>query len=85
VVRRKSPLLPRGWASCRPRTLLICLCVWNRDTSTRPPQVTNPIGTLLLGHIEPDGSGGLNLDVGQLIELNTRPVIRSSHDTSPSA
>ncbi|KAH9060464.1 hypothetical protein EDB87DRAFT_1616078 [Lactarius vividus] len=34
---------------------------WN--TSTRPPQVTNPTGTLLLGYLQPDGEGGENLDV----------------------
>ena len=39
----------------------------NRDTSNRPSQVTNPVGTLLLGYLNPDGSGGENLDVGQLI------------------
>lgn len=43
------------------------ICLYDRDTSNRPENVTNPIGTLLLGYINPDGSGGENLDVGQLI------------------
>ncbi|KAI9465059.1 hypothetical protein BJY52DRAFT_761773 [Lactarius psammicola] len=34
---------------------------WN--TSTRPMQVTNPTGTLLLGYLRSDGEGGENLDV----------------------
>ncbi|KAI0250937.1 hypothetical protein BJV78DRAFT_1127119 [Lactifluus subvellereus] len=34
------------------------------DTSTRPAQVTNPTGTLLLGFLDPYGTGGENLDVG---------------------
>ncbi|KAI9508332.1 hypothetical protein F5148DRAFT_1013746 [Russula earlei] len=33
------------------------------DMSTRPADVTNPNGVLLLGHLEPDGQGGENLDV----------------------
>jgi hypothetical protein len=33
------------------------------DTSNAPANVTNPIGTLLLGFINPDNSGGENLDV----------------------
>jgi len=33
------------------------------DTSTRPAQVTNPVGTLLLGSLQPNGVGGENLDV----------------------
>lgn len=41
--------------------------VCDRDTSNPPSQVTNPVGTLLLGYLNPDGSGGENLDVGQLI------------------
>jgi hypothetical protein len=41
----------------------------NRDTSTRPGQVSNPVGSVVLGFIQPDGSGGENLDIGQLIEL----------------
>ncbi len=47
------------------RLHLICSC--DRDTSTRPPEVSNPIGTLLLGYLNADGSGGENLDVGQSI------------------
>ncbi|KAI0278295.1 hypothetical protein BGY98DRAFT_933881 [Russula aff. rugulosa BPL654] len=35
--------------------------IW--DTSNRPENVTNPVGTLLLGYINSDGSGGENLDV----------------------
>ena len=47
----------------------LSLFVRYRDTSTRPGQVSNPIGRVLLGFIQPNGSGGENLDVGQLIEL----------------
>jgi hypothetical protein len=46
--------------------------VCDRDTSDRPSQVTNPVGTLLLGYLNSDGSGGENLDVGQLILVGTR-------------
>jgi hypothetical protein len=34
---------------------------WN--TSSRPTQVSNPIGSVILGYILPDGTGGENLDV----------------------
>ena len=37
-----------------------------RDTSNPPQEVTNPDGVLLLGYILPNGTGGENLDVGQL-------------------
>ena len=37
-----------------------------RDTSNPPQNVTNPDGVLLLGCIYPNGTGGENLDVGQL-------------------
>ena len=47
----------------------LSLFVRNRDTSTRPGQVSNPVGSVVLGFIQPDGSGGENLDIGQLIEL----------------
>jgi hypothetical protein len=57
----------------------------NRDTSKRPAKVTNPIGTLLLGHIEHDHKGGENLDSGQLIELRHVSCIRFSYGTSLSA
>jgi len=33
------------------------------DTSNPPSQVSNPVGSLLLGYLNPDGSGGENLDV----------------------
>jgi hypothetical protein len=65
LVRRKSPL-PSRLDIVAESFSFICVFVWNRDTSKRPPQVSNPIGTLLLGYLESDGSGGENLDVGQL-------------------
>jgi len=40
------------------------------DTSNPPSQVSNPIGTLLLGHLEPDGAGGENLDVDHPLARN---------------
>lgn len=40
------------------------ICLLDRELSTRPQDVSNPIGTLLLGYLNPDGSGGENLDVG---------------------
>ncbi|KAH9977576.1 hypothetical protein BJV74DRAFT_860283 [Russula compacta] len=40
------------------------------DISSRPAEVTNPIGTLLLGHINADGSGGENLDVDHPLAQN---------------
>lgn len=33
------------------------------DTSKPPAQITDPTGTLFLGHLNSDGSGGENLDV----------------------
>jgi len=33
------------------------------DKSSPPAEVTNPIGSLLLGFMNPDGSGGENLDI----------------------
>jgi len=33
------------------------------DTSNAPAEITNPTGTLFLGHLNGDGSGGENLDV----------------------
>ncbi|KAF8262565.1 hypothetical protein EI94DRAFT_1688015 [Lactarius quietus] len=41
---------------------------WN--TSTRPPQVSNPTGTLLLGYLLPGGQGGENLDVDNPLANN---------------
>ena len=67
MVRRQSlapTLLFRGVASMlTPIFSFVC----DRDTSNRPSQVTNPVGTLVLGYLNADGSGGENLDVGQLI------------------
>jgi len=40
------------------------------DTSNPPSQVTNPVGTLLLGYLNPDGSGGENLDVDHPLAQN---------------
>jgi hypothetical protein len=42
----------------------------HRDTSNPPAQITNPQGTLVLGHLNSDGSGGENLDLGQLAGLD---------------
>jgi hypothetical protein len=53
----------------------------DRDTSNRPSQVTNPKGTLLLGHLNDDGSGGENLDVGQLIFFSNTGSIFAYHTT----
>jgi hypothetical protein len=44
------------------------------DTSTRPVNVTNPSGTLLLGYFLPNGEGGENLDVGQFTS-STMPLL----------
>lgn len=56
----------------------LLLFVRNRDTSTRPGQVSNPVGSVVLGFIQPDGSGGENLDIGQLIELKYMSEFRLS-------
>jgi hypothetical protein len=37
-----------------------------RDASHPPAEITDPTGTLYLGHLNSNGSGGENLDVGQL-------------------
>ena len=46
----------------------------DRDTSNPPAQVTNPIGTILLGHVNADGSGGENLNISGLILARTRSI-----------
>ena len=43
----------------------VCVFVWNRDPSNPPPLAANNTGMVLLGHLNEDGSGGENLDVGQ--------------------
>jgi hypothetical protein len=47
------------WRELDPLTLTC------RNTSTRPTEVTNPTGTVLLGYLLSSGEGGENLDVGQ--------------------
>jgi hypothetical protein len=41
---------------------LACIC---RDASDPPQQISNPKGTILLGFLLANGTGGENLDVGQ--------------------
>jgi hypothetical protein len=43
--------------------------VWNRDPSNPPKGAAGNTGMVLLGYLNADGSGGENLDVGQLTEL----------------
>jgi hypothetical protein len=83
LVRRARRAVGLVLQRCPLPFLFACVFMWNRDTSKRPAKVTNPIGTLLLGHIEPDGKGGENLDTGELIELSH--VIRFLYGTSLSA
>ena len=45
------------------------LFVGDRDTANPPSQVTNSQGTLLLGFLNSDGSGGENLMTGQLTDV----------------
>lgn len=54
------------------------LFVWNRNTANPPAEVTDPTGTLLLGFINSDGSGGENLDTGQLTDVKHVPYFRFS-------
>ena len=64
-----------GWGSIMFNVdpdFLISLC--DRDTSNPPSQVTNPIGTILLGHLNTDGSGGENLNTSGLILALTRSI-----------
>ncbi|KAH9992025.1 hypothetical protein BJV77DRAFT_1004014 [Russula vinacea] len=70
VVLSNAQLSGRGvWAP--PITNPQAGTVWNSgedvtvtwDTSTRPGQVSNPVGSVVLGFIQPDGSGGENLDI----------------------
>lgn len=63
----------------------VCVFVWIRDPSNPPTGAAGNTGMLLLGHINADGSGGENLDVGQWtvsgLSSNTCPIFVS--DTSP--
>ncbi|KAF8488659.1 hypothetical protein F5888DRAFT_1622238 [Russula emetica] len=53
------------------------------DTSNPPSQVTNPIGTLLLGYLNADGSGGENLDVDNPLAQNFQLAAGSVTITVP--
>jgi hypothetical protein len=45
------------------------LFVWNRNPANPPAEITDSNGTLVLGFLNSDGSGGENLDTSQLTEL----------------
>ncbi|KAH9955131.1 hypothetical protein BC827DRAFT_1142030 [Russula dissimulans] len=58
------------------------------DTSNPPAQITNPQGTLVLGHLNSDGSGGENLDLdnplAQGFDLHDGSVTFDVPDVEPN-
>ena len=80
MVRRESPLphLCGGGGSSLLTSCPSDLFMWDRNTANPPAEVTNPTGTLLLGFINSNRSGGENLNTGQLTDVKHVSYFRFS-------